>query len=300
MTEQLHSLIHDRFEIQTFVVPIEITEGITVGGDLPLLIAGPCVIESVELTLRIAETLKKATERWGIPFVFKASFDKANRTSLHSYRGPGLEEGLRILRKVKQELEVVITTDIHLPQQAGPVSEVADIIQIPAFLCRQTDLLISAALTGKTVNIKKGQFLSPEEVRPLVEKIKACNNPRVLITERGTSFGYQRLVVDFTGIVYMRSLGIPVILDITHSVQKPGAQGDRSGGDWRYAPYLAMAGVSVGVEGIFLETHPEPEHALSDGPNMIPLSFVPLLLERMHELSLLKREQNARSNRGAK
>lgn len=300
MTDQLHSLIHDRFEVQTPVVPIEITEGITVGGDLPLLIAGPCVIEGEELTLRIAETLKKATEQWGIPFVFKASFDKANRTSLHSYRGPGLEEGLRILRRVKQELEVAITTDIHLPQQAGPVSEVADIIQIPAFLCRQTDLLVSAALTGKTVNIKKGQFLSPEEVRPLVEKIKAHNNPRVLITERGTSFGYQRLVVDFTGIVYMRSLGIPVILDITHSVQKPGAQGDRSGGDWRYAPYLAMAGVSVGVEGIFLETHPEPEHALSDGPNMIPLSFVPLLLERMHELSLLKREQNARSNRGAK
>ncbi|MFN3822204.1 MAG: 3-deoxy-8-phosphooctulonate synthase, partial [bacterium] len=220
------------------IKPIEILDGIILGTGTPILIAGPCVIEEENLILNIALRLKEETRRWNIPLIFKASFDKANRTSLNSFRGPGLKEGLRILKMVKDTLNIPVTTDVHLPDQVPEVAEVVDIIQIPAFLCRQTDLVVRSAQTGKAVNIKKGQFLSPEEALPLVEKVRSQGNQKVFITERGTTFGYHRLVVDFVGIVQMRSLGIPVVLDITHSIQQPGSLGNRSGGDWRFAPYL--------------------------------------------------------------
>lgn len=245
------------------------------------LIAGPCVIESEEMVLSIAGQMKEITERLGIPYTFKASFDKANRTSLSSFRGPGLEEGLRILKKVKDVYGLPVCTDIHEAWQAAPVAEVADILQIPAFLCRQTDLLVAAAKTGRCVNIKKAQFLAPWDMKNCVEKVRQSGNDNVMLCERGTSFGYNTLVVDMTGLRVMKESGVPVIFDATHSVQKPGGNGTSTGGNREYVEYLAKAAIAVGVDGLFMETHPDPDAAKSDGPNMVPLGEMEALLKKL-------------------
>ena len=245
------------------------------------LIAGPCVIESEEMVLSIAGQMKEITVRLGIPYTFKASFDKANRTSLHSFRGPGLEEGLRILKKVKDVYGLPVCTDIHEAWQAAPVAEVADILQIPAFLCRQTDLLVAAAKTGRCVNIKKAQFLAPWDMKNCVEKVRQSGNDNVMLCERGTSFGYNTLVVDMTGLRVMKEFGVPVIFDATHSVQKPGGNGTSTGGNREYVEYLAKAAIAVGVDGLFMETHPDPGAAKSDGPNMVPLGEMEALLKKL-------------------
>ncbi len=245
------------------------------------LIAGPCVIESEEMVLSIAAEMKAITERLGIPYTFKASFDKANRTSISGFRGPGLEKGVQILGKVKDELGLPICTDIHEPWQAAPVAEVADILQIPAFLCRQTDLLVAAAKTGKRVNIKKAQFLAAWDMKNCVEKVRQSGNDRVMLCERGTTFGYNTLVVDMTGLRVMKDMGVPVIFDATHSVQKPGGNGTSTGGNRQYVEYLAKAAISVGADGLFMETHPDPDNARSDGPNMVPLGEMEELLRKL-------------------
>ncbi len=245
------------------------------------LIAGPCVIESEEQVLFIAQQMKNITEQLGISYTFKASFDKANRTSINGFRGPGLEEGLRILKKVKTTVGLPICTDIHEPWQAEPVAEIADILQIPAFLCRQTDLLVAAAKTGKCVNIKKAQFLAPWDMKNCLEKVRQSGNQNVMLCERGTSFGYNTLVVDMTGLRVMKEFGVPVIFDATHSVQKPGGNGTSTGGNREYVEYLAKAAVAVGVDGLFMETHPDPDHAKSDGPNMVPLDEMETLLKKL-------------------
>ena len=234
------------------------------------LLAGPCAIESEALVMQVAEEVKKISEALNITYVFKSSFDKANRTSLSSFRGPGLEEGLKILEKVKKEFELPIVTDIHESYQAAPVAEVADILQIPAFLCRQTDLLVAAAKTDKIVNIKKAQFLDGKDMFYPTQKVKEAGNEKIMLTERGTLLGLGRLVVDFTQIVDMKEFGYPVIMDVTHSTQRPGG-GATSGGNPHYAPYIAKAAKAVGVDGYFMEVHPEPSCALSDGSNMLQL-----------------------------
>jgi 2-dehydro-3-deoxyphosphooctonate aldolase (KDO 8-P synthase) len=251
----------------------------TCGRGKPLMwIAGPCVIESHDLTLRIADTLKKISERLSIPLVFKASFDKANRTSSKSFRGPGLEEGLKTLETVKQRTGLPVTTDIHECCQVAPVAEVCDLLQIPAFLARQTDLVQAAGRTGRAVNVKKGQFMAPWDMRHVVTKMSEVGNQLLLLTERGASFGYGQLISDMRSIPLMQDLGYPVIFDATHSVQMPGAAGDKSGGDRRMVGYLARAAVAAGCDGLFLETHPRPDEALSDGPNMIALDDLPGLI----------------------
>lgn len=242
-----------------------------IGGDKLTIIAGPCAAESQEILDETAKGLKEITKKLDINFIFKSSFDKANRSSIYSYRGPGLDKGLEMLQSVKDKFDLPIVTDIHTPDQAEPVSKVADILQIPAFLCRQTDLLIAAANTGKIVNVKKGQFLAPEQMSNIVKKLEECKNNQILLTERGSSFGYNNLVVDYRGIPIMQSFGYPVVFDATHSVQLPGANGTSSGGDRRYVPVLAKAAVAAGVNALFFEVHPDPENAKSDGPNMIPL-----------------------------
>lgn len=248
------------------------------------LIAGPCSIESEELVLEVARKMKAITDELGIPYTFKASFDKANRTSIDAFRGPGLEKGLEILKKVKDTYEVPICTDIHEAWQADPVAKVADIIQIPAFLCRQTDLLVAAAKTGKCINIKKAQFLAPWDMKNCVEKVKQSGNDNVMLCERGTSFGYNTLVVDMTGLRVMKEFGVPVIFDATHSVQKPGGNGTSTGGNREYVEYLAKAAIAVGVDGLFMETHPDPDNAKSDGPNMVPLNEMKELLEKLQKI----------------
>ncbi|MCI8858050.1 MAG: 3-deoxy-8-phosphooctulonate synthase [Lachnospiraceae bacterium] len=245
------------------------------------LIAGPCVIESEEMVMDIAEKMKEITDRLGIDYYFKASFDKANRTSISSFRGPGIEEGMRILKAVKDRFGLRIATDIHEPWQAKQAAEVADIIQIPAFLCRQTDLLVAAAQTGKIINIKKAQFLAPWDMRNVVNKVKESGNEKLMLCERGTSFGYNTLVVDMTGIVEMKKFGCPVVFDATHSVQKPGGKGDATGGNREFVEPLAKAALSVGADWLFMEVHPDPDHALSDGPNMVKLSDLEEMLKRL-------------------
>lgn len=244
-----------------------------------IVIAGPCVIENEEITLQIAEELKRISSELDIDFYFKASFDKANRTSIDSFRGPGMEQGLKILQKVKDTYQLRIVTDIHEPYQANPVAEVADIIQIPAFLCRQTDLLVAAAKTGKAINVKKAQFLAPWDMRNAVHKIEQTGNKKIMLCERGTSFGYNTLVVDMTSIIEMKKIGYPVIFDGTHSVQKPGGNGTSTSGNREYVPYLSRAAVAAGADGLFLETHIRPEEALSDGPNMIYIGDIKKLIE---------------------
>ena len=245
------------------------------------LIAGPCVIESEDLVLQVASVMKDITGELGIPYTFKASFDKANRTSIHSFRGPGIESGLEILQKVKDVYGLPVCTDIHEPWQAEKAAEVCDILQIPAFLCRQTDLLVAAAKTGKCINVKKAQFLAPWDMKNVLEKIREAGNDNVMLCERGTSFGYNTLVVDMTGLRVMKGFGVPVIFDATHSVQKPGGNGTSTGGNREFVEYLAKAAIAVGVDGLFMETHPDPEHAFSDGPNMVPLNEMKILLKKL-------------------
>ena len=245
------------------------------------LIAGPCVIETEEMVLETARMMKEITDRLGIPYTFKASFDKANRTSIDAKRGPGIEKGLEILQRVKDEIKVPVATDIHEPWQAEKAAKVCDIIQIPAFLCRQTDLLVAAAKTNRCINIKKAQFLAPWDMKNCVEKVRRSGNDNVMLCERGTSFGYNNLVVDMTGLVEMKKIGCPVIFDATHSVQKPGGKGNATGGNREYVEYLAKAAVAVGVDGLFMETHPDPDNAWSDGPNMVKLSDMEELLKKL-------------------
>lgn len=242
-----------------------------IGAEKLTILAGPCAAENQEILNETAQGLKEITKKLGINFVFKSSFDKANRSSIDSFRGPGMEKGLEMLAEVKSKFDIPIVTDIHLPSQAKPVSKVADILQIPAFLCRQTDLLASAAKTGKIINIKKGQFLAPEQMAPLVKKVEDCGNHQILLTDRGCSFGYNNLVVDFRAIPIMQSLGYPVVFDATHSVQLPGAQGTCSGGDRRFVAPLAKAAMAAGANVLFFEVHPDPDKAKCDGPNMVPL-----------------------------
>ncbi len=244
-------------------------------------IAGPCVIESEEMVLEMAGQLKELAERLDLDYYFKASFDKANRTSIRSFRGPGIDEGLNILQKVKDTWKVKIATDIHEPWQAKKAAQVADIIQIPAFLCRQTDLLIAAAQTGKLINVKKAQFLAPWDMKNVVGKLEESGNKNLMLCERGTSFGYNTLVVDMTGIVEMKKLGYPVVFDATHSVQKPGGRGDATGGNREYVEYLAKAALAAGADALFMEVHPDPEKALSDGPNMVPLKELGPMMEKL-------------------
>jgi 2-dehydro-3-deoxyphosphooctonate aldolase (KDO 8-P synthase) len=245
------------------------------------LIAGPCVIESEKLCLQVAAALKKTCASLGIFYVFKASFDKANRTSAKSFRGPGLDEGLRVLAKVREQLGVPVLTDIHNETQAAVAGGVVDILQIPAFLCRQTDLIEAAVATGQIVNLKKGQFLSPAEMGQVVEKARRAGAKKILLTERGTTFGYNNLVADLRSIPLMQRFGFPVVFDATHSVQLPGGGGDKSSGQREFAPVLARAALAAGANGLFLETHPQPDRALSDGPNMIPLAEMPGLLKNL-------------------
>ncbi|HBF38785.1 MAG TPA: 3-deoxy-8-phosphooctulonate synthase [Firmicutes bacterium] len=249
-----------------------------------LLIAGPCVIESQEHVMMMARELKKITSEVGVKFVFKASYDKANRTAGDSFRGPGLKAGLQILKKVKEELEVPVLSDVHDLSQIAAAAEVLDIIQIPAFLSRQTDLVMEAARTGKIINIKKGQFSAPEDMRNVIEKVYAAGNRQLLLTERGVSFGYHQLVVDMRALPIMRSFGVPVIFDGTHSVQEPGGLGKSSGGNRRFVPYLCRAAVATGVDGLFLEVHDDPDHGKSDGPNMLELSKLKPLLQTLVQI----------------
>ena len=255
--------------------------GVAIGDGPLLLIAGPCVIESEGHALGIARAIRDIAARCGVPFVFKASYDKANRTSLGSFRGPGLAEGLRILGKVRDEVGVPVLTDIHEPAHAAPVAAVADVLQIPAFLCRQTDLLVAAAQTGRAVNIKKGQFLAPSDMRHAAAKVAAAGNDRVILTERGTSFGYHNLVVDMRSLPMMRSLGYPVIYDVTHSLQLPGAGDGVTAGQAEFIEPLARAGVAAGVDGVFMEVHERPEEAKSDAQNALKLDLLEPLLTRL-------------------
>ena len=256
--------------------------------NLPVvLIAGPCQMESMEHTLKMAETLSHYCEELNIKFIFKASFDKANRTSISSKRGVGLDKGMKILEKVKYSFGCPVLTDVHEVFQCRIVSEVVDVIQIPAFLCRQTDLIIAAGATGKTVNVKKGQFLAPQDMKNIVEKLRSVGNENILLSERGVSFGYNTLVSDMRSLVQMAETGCPVIFDATHSVQQPGGLGVSSGGDRRFVPILARAATAVGVAGLFIETHDDPDNAPSDGPNMMHLKDMPALLKILCEIDLI-------------
>ncbi len=254
------------------------------GKNIFCLIAGPCVMEKEKVVLFTAESLMKICIHEKIPFVFKSSFDKANRSSIKSFRGIGIAKGLRLLRKVREYFDIPVTTDVHSEIQMDEVSDAVDMIQIPAFLCRQTDLLVAAGRTGKPVNIKKGQFLSPWEVKNIIEKIISTNNRRILITERGTTFGYNNLVSDFRALPIIRGFGYPVIFDATHSVQEPGKLGTSSGGDRNFVSYLAKAAMAVGCDGIFAEVHPEPARALSDGANMLDLEEMKTLLRKLKDI----------------
>jgi 2-dehydro-3-deoxyphosphooctonate aldolase (KDO 8-P synthase) len=265
---------------------------IEIGAGCPLaIIAGPCVIESKESALKHASLIRDITEKVGIPFIFKSSYDKANRSSLESYRGPGLEEGLEILAEVKREVGVPILTDVHEVDQVGPASAVADVLQIPAFLCRQTDFVIHVAHSGKVVNVKKGQFLAPWDIGNVVDKIVSTGNRQILLTERGVSFGYNNLVSDMRALVVMRQFGYPVVFDATHSLQLPGGLGKASGGERKFISPLARAGVAAGVDAVFMEVHEDPDRALSDGPNSLALSELERLLAVIKQLSAIVKQQ---------
>ncbi len=248
------------------------------------LIAGPCVIENEEIVIQTAEELKKITEELNIPLIFKSSYDKANRSSIKSYRGPGIEKGLEILSKVKENFVVPVLSDVHSVEEIKIASQVLDFLQIPAFLCRQTDLIVEAGRSGKPVNVKKGQFLAPWDVKNIIEKFKSTGNNKIMITERGASFGYNNLVVDFRSFPIIRSMGVPVVFDATHSVQLPGGSGSCSSGERQFVPYLARAAVACGIDGLFFEVHPEPDRALCDGPNMVPLKDFKILLKSLIEI----------------
>ena len=260
-----------------------------IGGDKLTILAGPCAIENQEILNETAQGLKEITRDLDINFVFKSSFDKANRSSLTSFRGPGMEKGLSMLQEVKDKFDLPIVTDIHEPSQAAVVSEVADIIQIPAFLCRQTDLLVAAGKTNKIINIKKGQFLAPEQMKSLIKKVEDSGNKNIMVTDRGTTFGYNNLVVDFRGVPIMKDFGYPVVFDATHSVQLPGANGTSSGGDRRFVPTLAKSAMAAGADVLFFEIHPEPDKALCDGANMIALKDAKELFDICNKIFKLVR-----------
>lgn len=266
--------------------------GVTIGGGAPLaLIGGPCAIENEKHALMVAERLQRMAAEAGVPFIYKSSYDKANRFSLNSYRGPGLVEGLRILKKVKDETGLAVLSDVHDVSQVAPAAEVLDVLQVPAFLCRQTDLVVACAQSGRPVNVKKGQFVAPRDMINIVDKVRASGTEDLLLTERGTSFGYNNLVVDFRGLSIMRSFGYPVIFDATHAVQLPGGQGNRSGGERQYVQALARASVAVGVDALFMEMHEDPDRTLedgrplSDGPNMLRLDDLPRLLDEIRAIA---------------
>jgi 2-dehydro-3-deoxyphosphooctonate aldolase (KDO 8-P synthase) len=266
--------------------------GVTIGGGAPLaVIGGPCAIENEKHALMVAERLQRITADAGVPFIYKSSYDKANRFSIHSYRGPGLTEGLRILRSVKEKTGLPVLSDVHDVSEVAPAAEVLDVLQVPAMLCRQTDLVVACARSGRPVNVKKGQFVAPRDMANLVEKVRASGCEDLLLTERGTSFGYNNLVVDFRGLPIMRGFGYPVIFDATHSVQLPGGQGNRSGGERQYVQALARAAVAVGVDGLFMEMHEDPDRTLedgrplSDGPNMLRLDDLPRLLDEIRAIA---------------
>ncbi|HJV58729.1 MAG TPA: 3-deoxy-8-phosphooctulonate synthase [Methylomirabilota bacterium] len=265
---------------------------VTIGGGAPLaLIGGPCAIESDKHALMMAERLQRVTASAGVPFIYKSSYDKANRSSVHSYRGPGLVEGLRILQKVKDETGLAVLSDVHAVSEVAPAAAVLDVLQVPAFLCRQTDLIVACARSGRPVNVKKGQFVAPRDMINVVEKVRWAGSEDLLLTERGTSFGYNNLIVDFRGLPIMRGFGYPVVFDATHSVQLPGGQGDRSGGERQYVQALARAAVAVGVDALFMEIHEDPDRTLedgrplSDGPNMLRLDDLPRLLDEIRAIA---------------
>jgi 2-dehydro-3-deoxyphosphooctonate aldolase (KDO 8-P synthase) len=265
---------------KTTAVPL--AKGVTIGGGKPLVFfLGPCAIEGLEVSIRSAKRLRRFAEKAGVPLVFKSSYDKANRSSLKGFRGPGLAEGLRILRAVKEETGVPVISDVHSVEEVGPASEVLDVLQVPAFLCRQTDLVLACGRSGKPVNVKKGQWMAPEDMGNVRDKIASTGNRKILLCERGTAFGYRNLVVDMRSLPTMRALGQPVVYDAGHSVQKPGGLGHASGGDRGMILHLAKAAVACGVDGIFLECHEDPDRALSDGPNSFPLGEVPRLLDTL-------------------
>jgi len=267
---------------------------LSIGGQNPLaLIAGPCVIESEKIAMEIAEKLKRITTDLHVPFIFKASYDKANRTSIKSFRGPGLNDGLKILQKIKTELDLPVLSDVHKEEEIDQAAEVLDILQIPAFLCRQTDLLVKAAQTGKPINVKKGQFLAPWDMKNVVVKLEESGNINILLTERGATFGYNNLVVDMRSLVLMREHGYPVIFDATHSLQQPGGQGTTSGGQSEMVPDLARGAVAVGCDALFMEIHTDPSKALSDGPNMLKIDLLPELLEQLVTLDQVVKGKTA-------
>ena len=272
------------------VTPFKVGD-VEVGGGELFLIAGPCVVESEAHALKMAEAISRIARRLGVPYIFKASYDKANRTSATAHRGPGVEEGLRVLGRIRSEFGLPVLTDVHETAQVRAAAEVADVLQIPAFLCRQTDLIVEVARTGRAVNIKKGQFLAPHDMKNAVAKVTSQNNRRVIITERGTSFGYNNLVVDFRGLPLMRGFGYPVVYDITHSLQRPGGLGTATGGDAEFIEYMARAGVACGVDGVFMEVHDNPAAALSDGPNSLPLERLAPLLETLKAIHALVKNQ---------
>ena len=258
------------------------------GGGAPfVLIAGPCVIESRSMAMAHAKGIKQVADKLKIPFVFKASYDKANRTSINSYRGPGLEKGLAILKEIKDTLKVPVISDVHEPEDMLPASKVLDIIQIPAFLCRQTDIIVAAAKTKKIINVKKGQFLAPRDVGQIIKKIEGSLNKKILLTERGTTFGYNNLVTDFRSLAIMRETGYPVVFDATHSVQEPGGKGNASGGKREYVPLLSRCAVAAGCDAVFMEVHKTPDKALSDGPNMLPLKKLEGVLKELKAIDKL-------------
>jgi len=267
---------------------------VTLGGRRPLaLIAGPCVIESEGACLEVAAWLKELTRSLGLPLIFKSSYDKANRSSLRSYRGPGLDQGLKVLSRVKRELEIPVLSDVHRFEEVKEAAQVLDVLQVPAFLCRQTDFVLAIAQAGKVVNVKKGQFLAPWDLQNIVEKIESAGNQSILLTERGASFGYNNLVADMRSLVILRQTGYPVIYDVTHSLQLPGGLGTSSGGQREYIPPLARAGVAAGIDGLFMEVHPNPSEALCDGPNSQPLKEVGPLLEQLVALDRIVKMQRA-------
>ncbi len=273
---------------------------VRIGQGAPLfLIAGPCVVESEAHARMLAERLAQIAAEQKVPLLFKASYDKANRTSLASYRGPGIEEGLRILGRIGRELKLPVLTDVHDVSQVGPAAEVCDVLQVPAFLCRQTDLLLAVGKSGRTVNLKKGQFLSPWEMKNAVDKVASTGNERIVVTERGNSFGYQNLVVDMRSFPILKKMGYPVVFDVTHSVQLPGGEGTASGGQPEFIEPLARAGAAAGVDGIFLEVHENPATALSDGTNALPLEQLPALLRKISEIAAMVRGWDAAAAKGS-
>jgi len=277
------SAIHHHIRVSDFEI----------GNDLPfVLFAGPCVIEGEDFSLKVAEDIRDIAASAGVPLVFKSSFDKANRTSVDGFRGPGLDEGLRILQRVKDEVGVAIITDVHTPEQAKPVAEVADILQTPAFLCRQTDFITEVARAGKPVNVKKGQFLAPWDMPHVLEKAKSTGNADIMLCDRGTSFGYNNLVSDFRSLMVMAETGAPVVYDVTHSVQQPGGLGGATGGNREYVPGLSRAAVSIGVAAVFMEVHPDPDQAKSDGPNSVALADLEALLMTLKGIDSLVKQKN--------